>query len=123
LLETIAVDAFKDAPAPRYVEHARRRISADSPDAPPQPFDILLVNGRTRQRNVALEEMSARLATHNPLYPGDIVFPFHNDDARFPKTWGRWGIPFARINLWTLWVAVYLAIIFAGVLLTVITSW
>jgi hypothetical protein len=121
LLEGAARRQFAVSPPPRYLVDIQRRLTGSEDTPRPEPFDIGFSNGRTKKVVVPPTEMQRRAEQHSPLFLGDIILPLHNDDARFPKIAGQSGIPFARLNLWTLWEVVYVTILLAGSCLTALT--
>lgn len=93
-----------------YVKNAKDHYEKKAATA--KPVEITFSEGKKVVMGLDSAEMLKRIEQHIPVDPREIAIPLHNEVARY------FGIPFSKVNLWSLWAVVYIVFVLAGGFLT-----
>lgn len=88
-----------------YEKKQKEEAAANSPE-------ISFSEGKKVVVELDNSEMLKRIEKHIPIDPREITIPLHNEVATY------FGIPFSKLNLWSLWAVIYGIFILAGAYLT-----
>lgn len=100
-----------------YVKNAKDHYEKkEKEEAAGKSPEITFSQGKRVVEGLDSAEMLKRIEQHIPIDPREIAIPLHNEVARY------FGIPFSKLNLWTMWAVIYGVFVLAGAVLTYL-SW